>query len=109
MWNEANVALLEDLWSRGYSASDIARELKGCSRSAVCAKLQRPGLKRAHKHTSNSVRRRSEEAAPRPPTTRKPLVHVNYTKRELREMLAKAVKNTGSYRRYPPEAFTTYD
>jgi GcrA cell cycle regulator len=99
MWNDANVALLKDLWSRGYSASDIAGKLEGCSRSAVCAKLQRLGLKRAHKPPTSkpvilSVRRRAVEAVPRAPTARKSFERVNYTKRELQEMLAKAVKNT---------------
>jgi hypothetical protein len=78
-----------------HSASDIAREL-GCSRSAICAKVQRLGLKRSPNHTGRQVRRRPVESAPRPPlTTRKSLERVNYNKRELQEMLAKAVRNTG--------------
>jgi len=66
-----------------------------CSRSAVCAKVQRLGLKRGQTSKPVVVRRPFVEAAPRPPTTHKPLERVNYTKRELQDMLAKKVKNTG--------------
>ena len=66
----------------------------------MCAKLQRLGLKRAHKPPTSkpvilSVRRRPADVAPRPHPVRKSLERVDYTKRELQEMLAKAVKNTG--------------
>ena len=48
MWNLANIELLTNLWTAGHSAGHIAGRL-GCSRSAVCAKLQRLGLKRGRK------------------------------------------------------------
>jgi GcrA cell cycle regulator len=48
MWNDVNVALLKKLWTEGQSAGQIAGRL-GCSRSAICAKLQRLGLKRGRK------------------------------------------------------------
>jgi GcrA cell cycle regulator len=47
-WNASDVALLTALWTKGYSAAQIARRL-GYSRNAVCAKLLRMGLKRGHK------------------------------------------------------------
>src|SRR6266851_5139928 len=47
-WDAEDVALLKKLWAVGQSAAQIARRL-GCSRSAVCAKLTRLGLKRSHK------------------------------------------------------------
>ena len=48
MWDAASVVLLRKLWASGRSAGQIASRL-GHSRSAVCAKLLRMGLKRGHK------------------------------------------------------------
>jgi GcrA cell cycle regulator len=47
-WVMKDVAPLEQLWAAGLSAAQIARRL-GCSRDAVCGKLNRLGLKRGHK------------------------------------------------------------
>ena len=47
-WDAEDVALLKKLWAVGQSAAQIARRL-GYSRNAVCAKLIRLGLKRGHK------------------------------------------------------------
>lgn len=48
MWTDKNVELLKKLWGYGHSAAQIAARLE-CSRSAVCAKVQRLGLKRGGK------------------------------------------------------------
>ncbi|MEO6780032.1 MAG: GcrA family cell cycle regulator [Bradyrhizobium sp.] len=48
MWDLTKIELLEKLWTAGNSAGQIAIQLD-CSRSAVCAKLQRLGLKRGRK------------------------------------------------------------
>jgi GcrA cell cycle regulator len=48
MWDVNNIELLKNLWTAGHSAGQIAGQI-GCSRSAVCAKLQRLGLKRGRK------------------------------------------------------------
>ena len=47
-WDTEDVALLKKLWAVGQSAGQIARRL-GCSRNAVCGRLNRLGLKRGHK------------------------------------------------------------
>src|SRR6478752_7533021 len=47
-WDAKDAALLKKLWAAGQSAAQIARRL-GCSRNAVCGRLTRLGLKRAHK------------------------------------------------------------
>lgn len=48
MWTPDKIETLKNLWTAGHSAGQIAGQI-GCSRSAVCAKLQRMGLKRGHK------------------------------------------------------------
>src|ERR1700758_2648105 len=47
-WDAKEVALLQQLWTMGQSAEQIARRLD-YSRNAVCAKLTRLGLKRGRK------------------------------------------------------------
>ena len=103
MWNDANVKMLNELWAKGHSAGGIADAL-GCGRSAVCAKLQRLGLRRGHKSPTAkpmilAARRRPVDIAPPPAPrqqpTRNPFERVEYTKSELRAMLAEAVRNTG--------------
>ena len=55
MWNDQNLQMLTTLWRDGYSYAKIAANI-GCSRSAVCAKVQRIGLKRGHKLSGNIFR-----------------------------------------------------
>jgi GcrA cell cycle regulator len=43
-WNEERVETLTKLWREGYSASQVARQLGGVSRSAVIGKVHRLGL-----------------------------------------------------------------
>jgi GcrA cell cycle regulator len=107
MWSDENVKLLTDLWTNGLSAGQIAARL-GCSRSMVCAKLQRLGLKRGPKPPTAkpvilAVRKPPGDLVRRPspvrhepplPSPRRPLPHVDYTKPQLYEMLAQAVRNT---------------
>lgn len=132
MWNAKTVALLEKLWSEGRSAGHIAAQLD-CSRSAVCAKLQRLGLKRGRKPPTakpaivSRPRRRTVSRARKSGSTnveaekrigqevplpahlsalplrplhkvvpqRKPTGQpVQFTKSQLRAMLAEAVRNT---------------
>jgi len=107
MWDAASVALLKKLWTNGHSAAQIVTRL-GHSRSAVCAKLLRMGLKRGHKPPTLkpkivSVPKRKPmllAACARPVhkivSTRKPVVRQpqELTKSQLKEMLAEAAANT---------------
>src|SRR6478752_239527 len=113
-WDAKDVALLKELWAAGYSAGQIASRL-GHSRNAVSAKLKRMGHKRGHKPpTANPrivavpTRRPSAAAACAQPVDRgvskakvvsktKPVAAPakEFTKRELYDMLASAVRNTG--------------
>ena len=108
MWDAATIALLTELWAKGHSAGQIADRLN-FSRSAVCAKLQRLGLKRGHKQPTAkpkivSVSKRKPAllaACARPVhkvvSARKPVVRQpkEFTKRQLYAMLAEGVRNTG--------------
>jgi GcrA cell cycle regulator len=97
MWNAANVRLLKTLWAKGHSSGQIAAKLN-CSRSAVCAKLQRLGLQRRHAPPTAKpkiVKVPKVVAHPSPPHAQRPLARVEFTKRQLYEMLAAAVRNTG--------------
>ena len=105
-WDTEDVALLKKLWAVGQSAAQIARRL-GCSRNAVCAKLTRLGLKRGHKPpTAKPKIRPMPKRRPallatcaRPvakKVSRKPGVRqpVEFTKSQLKAMLAEAAANT---------------
>ena len=106
-WDAKNVALLKKLWAVGQSAGQIARRL-GCSRNAVCGRLNRLGLKRGHKPPTAkpkilpvSKRRPALLAACAHPEARKVSGKTvgrqpkKFSKRELYAMLADAVRNTG--------------
>jgi GcrA cell cycle regulator len=43
-WNEERTATLRKLWLEGMSASQVARQLGGVSRSAVIGKVHRLGI-----------------------------------------------------------------
>jgi GcrA cell cycle regulator len=106
-WDAEDVALLKKLWATGRSAGQIARRL-GYSRNAICAKLTRLDLKRGHKPPTAKPKIR-------PVPKRRPALLVacsrpaakivsrkivmlqleEYTKRQLYDMLAEAVRNTG--------------
>lgn len=60
MWTEARIELLKKLWLEGYSASQVAAQLGGVTRSAVIGKLHRLGVTRA-----GSVRRAANPNAVR--------------------------------------------
>ncbi len=106
-WDAKDVARLKKLWAVGQSAAQIARRV-GYSRNAVCAKLNRLGLKRGHKPPTAKPRIRpvpkrrpallaacarpvakkvSRKTAGRQPK--------EFSKRQLYAMLAEAVRNTG--------------
>lgn len=102
MWDTAEVKLLTKLWAKGHSAGQCGKRLH-CSRSAVLGKLQRLGLKRGHRPPTakpiiTSVPKRPVPVilepvkAARMPTPAKP---VPLTKKQMYEMLAQAVRNTG--------------
>ena len=107
MWDAASVALLKKLWASGHSAAQIATRL-GHSRNAVCAKLLRMGLKRGHKPPTAkpkivSVPKRKPAllaACARPVdkvvSARKRVATQpkEFTKSQLRAMLAEATANT---------------
>jgi GcrA cell cycle regulator len=63
-WTEERVALLRKLWTEDFSASRIAAELGGVSRSAVIGKIHRLGLCGRGKPTW-SARRQSKPRLPR--------------------------------------------
>jgi GcrA cell cycle regulator len=99
MWDTAEVKLLTKLWAKGHSAGHCGKRL-GYSRSAVCGKLQRLGLKRGHMPPTakpkiisiiTSVPKRPVSVslepvkAERMPTPAKP---VRMTKKEMYAMLA---------------------
>ena len=102
MWNSDTEELLKKLWFYGQSAGQIADKL-GCSRSAVCGKLQRLGLTRARKTPTSkpvilSVRkcstRPSEKVSQSVRRVRKKANREGPSQRELYEILALAVRNT---------------
>jgi GcrA cell cycle regulator len=106
-WNAKDVALLKKRWAEGQSAGQIAHRL-GCSRDAVCAKLTRLGLKRAHKPPTAKPRIRPAPkrgpallaACTRPAAKKVSRKTVGrqpkeFSKRQLYAMLAEAVRNTG--------------
>ena len=83
-WNEERITALKSMWLNGLSASEVARQLGGVSRSAVIGKVHRLGIswrdtperkRNVGGRPSNRLRARSEEAtAPRreaPPAPRK--------------------------------------
>jgi GcrA cell cycle regulator len=106
-WDGKEVALLYKLWANGQSAGEIANRL-GQSRNAVCAKLLRMGLKRGHKPPTASPKivsvpkakpmqsaacaRSADRAVWRRPVVRQ---QKEFTKSQLYDMLAEAVRNTG--------------
>ena len=107
-WDAKEVALLRRLWANGQSAGQIAAKL-GLSRNSVCAKLLRMGLKRSHKPPTANPRivstpkaakralsaaslRREDKVVSRKLDVRE---HKSFSKRQLYDMLAEAVRNTG--------------
>jgi GcrA cell cycle regulator len=106
-WDAEDVALLKKLWAIGESAAQIAC-LLGYSRNAVCAKLLRMGLKRGHRPPTAkpkivSVPKRKPAllmACDRPVdkvvSARKRVATQpkEFTKSQLRAMLAEATANT---------------
>jgi GcrA cell cycle regulator len=65
-WNEERTATLRKLWLEGMSASQVARQLGGVSRSAVIGKVHRLGITVRDKPRARLVR----EAAPLRPALR---------------------------------------
>jgi GcrA cell cycle regulator len=63
-WTEERVALLRRLWTEDFSASRIAAELGGVSRSAVIGKMHRLGLSGRGQPTV-SAKRQSKPRLPR--------------------------------------------
>jgi GcrA cell cycle regulator len=58
-WTEDQENACKAMWTEGKSAAQIAAVIQ-CSRSAVCAKLQRLNLKRGRKQPTAKPRIRSE-------------------------------------------------
>src|SRR5882757_2873647 len=105
-WDAKPLALLKELWAVGQSAAQIARRV-GCSRNAVCAKLTRLGLKRSHKPPTAKPKIRPVPkrkpallaACARPlakKVSRKTIGRQpkEFTKSQLKAMLAEAAANT---------------
>src|SRR6202790_2023513 len=105
-WDAKDVALLKKLWAVGQSAAQIARRLGG-SRNAVCGRLTRLGLKRDHKPPTAKPkirpapkRRPALLAACARPVAKKVSRKTvgrqpkEFTKSQLKAMLAEAAANT---------------
>jgi GcrA cell cycle regulator len=106
-WDAEDVALLKKLWATGESAAQMARHL-GHSRNAVCAKLLRLGLKRGHRPPTSKPKIVSvpKRRPVRLAACARPVAKVVYarkrvttqpkefTKSQLRAMLAEATANT---------------
>lgn len=107
-WDARDIGLLTRLWSAGQSAAQIARRL-GCSRNAVCGMLTRQGLKRGHKPPTArpkirpppKLRPTSSAACARPVAkkvsrnTAERQQPKEFSRQQLYDMLADAVRNTG--------------
>jgi GcrA cell cycle regulator len=107
-WDAKYIELLTGLWSAGHSAAQIARRL-GCSRNAVCGMLTRQGLKRGHKPLMARPKirpipklRATSSAACAFPVAKKVSRNAaerqqlkQFSKQQLYDILAEAVKNTG--------------
>jgi len=105
-WDTKDVALLKQLWAAGLSAAEIARRL-GYSRNAVCGRLARLGLKRGHKPpTAKPKIRPAPKRRPALAACARPAVKKlskprggqqskEFSKRQLYDILAEAVRNTG--------------
>lgn len=72
-WNEERTAVLKKLWLEGMSASQVARQLGGVSRSAVIGKVHRLGItvremparsRATSSRVSNRVQVRARAATP---------------------------------------------
>ena len=76
-WTEERTEYLRKLWSDGRSAAEIANELGGTSRSAVCGKVHRlklSGRRRAATSKVRSKTRSSKKPAAPPPKVVAPKV-----------------------------------
>lgn len=63
-WTAERVESLKDLWAQGYSASQIASRIGGCTRNAVIGKVHRLGLPgRATTSRARPPRRHYQRAA----------------------------------------------
>jgi GcrA cell cycle regulator len=78
MWTEQNTLRLCQLWSQGYSAAEIAREVGAASRSAVLGRVHRLGLSQrdpvraqavAERQKHNKEHRSSPSVQPTKPPT----------------------------------------
>lgn len=63
-WTDERVDQLKALWSKGATASEIAAELGGVTRNAVCGKIDRLGL--SGKSRAEKIRAARNFRAPRP-------------------------------------------
>lgn len=87
-WNDQDIALLAKLWAAGLSTRQIGHRLH-YSNGAICGKINRLGLKRGDVPAAKPV-----IVAPVPVPHPVPRKRLDFTKPQLREMLAQAVRNT---------------
>lgn len=66
-WTDERVKTLKELWNKGHSAAEIARELGGVTRNTVIGKLHRIGLRREEGDTSKA---KAVAGKPKPGTNR---------------------------------------
>ena len=74
MWTEQDTLRLRQLWSQGYSAAEIAREIGAASRSAVLGRVHRLGLGQHDPARVRGVaeRQKSKDKAHRSPPSAQP-------------------------------------
>jgi GcrA cell cycle regulator len=104
-WKPSKVRRLETLWAKGLSASQVGKQL-GCSRSAVCGKVDRLNLPsrvqwssvkppvKLIQPTVKPVQTSKVEPVLPPERMPRPTKPVPFTKAQLYEMLAIAAQNT---------------
>jgi len=79
-WNDDNIKILVKMWQAGHTASEISRELKVVSRSAILGKLHRIGKSgrvkpsRPAKKTIHNVRGSTSRKTLKPSVPRSPRV-----------------------------------
>lgn len=78
-WTDERVERLKELWAKGWSATQIARDLRGVTRNSVIGKVTRLGLPKrsaAANRVASKINNRAlaSGAAPQPEATAKPAV-----------------------------------
>jgi GcrA cell cycle regulator len=68
-WTDDRVALLKKLWGEGFSASQIAAEIGGCTRNAAIGKIHRLELSLSHSPRTSRAPGARTNRTPKPTTS----------------------------------------